>query len=60
MCLVGIPSLALADNDDNGKGKGKGPKVTICHIPTVGKNSPKTLKLPAHVAQEIRGYTEVR
>jgi len=42
MCLVGIPSLALA-----------GDIVTICHIPTVGGNSPKTLKLPAHVAQEI-------
>jgi len=45
MCLVGIPSLALAD--DNGQ------KVTICHIPAVGGNSPKTLKLPAHVAQRI-------
>ena len=47
MCLVGIPSLALADDDDNGQ------KVTICHIPAVGGNSPKTLKLPAHVAQRI-------
>ena len=47
MCLVGVPSLALAH------GKGNGQKVTICHIPTVGKNSPKTLKLPAHTAQRI-------
>jgi len=47
MCLVGIPSLALADD------KGNGQKVTICHFPTDGENSPKTLKLPAHVAQRI-------
>jgi hypothetical protein len=53
MCLVGIPSLALADDDDNDDNKGNGQKVTICHIPTVGGNSPKTLKLPAHVAQRI-------
>ena len=54
MCLVGIPSLALADDDDNGiNGNGNGQKVTICHIPTDGRNSPKTLKLPAHVAQRI-------
>jgi hypothetical protein len=47
MCLVGIPSLTLA------QGEGKGQKVTICHIPTHGKTSPRTLKLPAHVAQRI-------
>lgn len=47
MCLVGIPPLALAQDKDNGQ------KVTICHIPTAGKKRPRTLKLPAHVAQRI-------
>lgn len=47
MCLVGIPSLAFAH------GKGSGQKVTICHIPTDGKKSPRTLKLSVHNAQRV-------
>jgi len=50
LCAVGITSLATADDDDDDN-KGSGQKVTICHIPTQGKMSPTTMRLPAPVAQ---------
>jgi hypothetical protein len=48
LSLLGFPALSFADDDD---GPGNGQKVTICHIPSQGKMSPRTLRLPAHVAQ---------
>lgn len=50
VCAVGITSVAIADDDD-GDNKGFGQKLTICHIPTQGKMSPTTMRLPAQVAQ---------
>jgi hypothetical protein len=50
LCFIGTTSLAFADDDDDDN-KGPGQKVTICHIPTQGKMSPRTLRLSAQVAQ---------
>ncbi len=52
MFFAGISSQAIADRDDNDDDKHhRGQKLTICHFPTHGKEGPKTLALPAHVAQ---------
>lgn len=50
LCFVGTTSLAFADHDDDDN-QGPGQKVIICHIPTQGKMSPRTLKLAAPIAQ---------